>query len=192
LKNISIFFVILVVIIAGCSTVPHFDRSDIKDQDNLLLNPSFELGQFDRDLLPLGWFSVVDDSGVIHWDQYNARTGNKSLKIRSRDDTVEIISESFPISPKNIYLISTYVKSLKPKHTSMKFAFMAFNKKGRKVNYFYDMSYPDSSWTEMSLRTGFLDDSARYARVIIILPEAAGTDFWIDDVECFIAHNFKK
>ena len=69
---------------------------------------------------------------------------------------------------------------------------MAFDKKGRKVNYFTDLFYPEDEWTEFGFRTGFLSDNARYARVIAILPERAGTDFWLDDVECFIVHKFTK
>ena len=194
MKIVSLYLYVLFafIILTACSTIPEISREDIVDRDNLLLNYSFELGMYDKDLMPLGWFTLTDEPGIIKWDQIFARTGSKSLKVSPEDSTVEIISESFPISPKNIYLINSYVRSLKSKQTSIKLAFMAFDKKGSKVNYYYKMFYPDSSWTEISFRTGFLNDHARYARVIIILPEKAGTDFWIDDVECFMAHNFAK
>ncbi len=192
MKVISTFIIAFSLFLNGCSTIPKIDKSDLGNSDNLLLNSSYELGQFDRNLMPLGWYTVIEEPGIVFWDEFNARSGEKCLKIKSSDDTVEIISESFPISPKNIYYINCFARSLKSKHAAIEFAFIAFDKKGKKVNSFNDLFYPEDSWTEFGFRTGFLSDKARFARVIIILPEKAGTDFWLDDIECFVAHKFAK
>ena len=192
MKQRTIIFLSLLFLLQSCTTIPDIELNDLDNSENLLLNSSYELGQFDRNLMPLGWFTVIDEPGVVFWDSFNARSGERSLKIRSVDESVEIISESFPISPKNIYYINCFAKAAKSRQAAIKFAFMAFDKKGKKVNYYYDIFYPEDSWTEFGLRTDFLSDNARFARVIIILPERAGTDFWLDDIGCYIAHKFTK
>lgn len=192
MKIAIVLLFVLGILFSSCSTIPDIKKDDLNGSENLLLNSSFELGEFDRDIMPLGWYTAIDEPGTVLWDRFNARTGEKSLRIKPLMNSIEIISESFPISPKNIYFINCYAKSLKPKYAAVKFAFMAFDKKGKKVNYYSDLFYPDKDWTEFGFRTDFLSDRARYARVIIILPEKVNTEFWLDDIESFIVHKFKK
>jgi len=192
LRKNSLFILIFFLLLLSCGSIPDMTRDDIGNKENLILNSSFEFGQYDPGLIPFGWFTVVNETRNIFWVGNEAQSGSKSIKVKTSAESIEIISESFPINPSNIYYLQCFLKSLKSKHAAVNLAFMAFDKKGKKVNYYYDTIYPEDIWTKLSFRTGFLDDKARYARVIVILPQSAGTDFWIDSVECFVAHKFTK
>jgi len=190
-KN-SLLLLISLLFLFCCSTIPEFSDNDIENRENLALNPSFELGQYDPGLLPFGWFTIDNEKREIYWEENNSFSGNKSIKVSTGSEAVEIISESFPISPNNIYYLQCYLKSRISKNAQVTLAFIAFDKKGKKVSYYSEMIYPENDWTKLGFRTGFLDNKARYARLIVILPENSGTDFWVDDVKCFVAHKFTK
>jgi len=187
----SCYILLLMLVISGCSTIPNISESDLKGQDNLILNSGFELGQYNPDNLPLGWFTVANNENIV-WDDQIHLTGEKSIKVRGNTESTEIISESFPINPSNIYYLHCNVKALRSVSSVISLAFVVFNNNGRKVDEYSETFYLQDSWTKMSFRTGFLSSKARYARVIVILPDEKGSDFWIDDVECFVAHTFKK
>lgn len=181
----------LIISTLSCSTIPEITETNIANKENLILNSGFELGKMEADALPLGWFTVTNDKD-ISWDTNVYRSGDRSIKITTSKESVEIVSESFPISPNNVYYLQCYVTSLKPLPSSVELVFMTFDKKGKKIDNYSELSFLEESWTKIDFRTGFLNDHSRFARVIVILPNEVGSVFWIDDVECYVAHSFTK
>ena len=170
----------------------NFSEKDIKNEKNVLVNPSFENGFYSYNEIPEGWMVMDKPNGTIFWDKDVHNSGEKSLKIENPRKTIRLISDSFVINPEAVYYIRAFVKSDRLTSKQITLQFIVFDKEGKKVNVFGKKFFIEDKWTKLSLTAGFFKSSAKFARIIISIPRKPDVTFWIDDVEVYNIHSFMK
>ncbi len=188
------FVFIGLLVLAGCFSgfVMNFSEKDIKNEKNVLVNPSFENGFYSYNEIPEGWMVMDKPNGTIFWDKDVHNSGEKSLKIENPRKTIRLISDSFVINPGAVYYIRAFVKSDRITSKQITLQFIVFDKEGKKVNVFGKKFFIEDKWTKLSLTAGFFKSSAKFARIIISIPRKPDVTFWIDDVEVYNIHSFMK
>ena len=184
----------LVIILSSCfwGSVMNFSEQDIKDNENEVLNSSFENGEFDPQVLPDNWFLLEDTSEYIAWDNKNPHTGSKSLKIEHPKDKLNIISDAFPIDADYVYYSRLFVKTNYNSNQSITIRFLAFDAKGKRVSKFSNNGLPKQDWTQIDITSGFLKSTARFGRIIISIPRKSDKIYWLDDIESYAVYRIQK
>lgn len=191
MKKILIF---LVLIVAGCFSgfVMNFSEDDIKNEENIIQNSGFEEGNYNYTALPEKWIIMDKPDKTIFWDKDVFHNGEKSLKINNPAKKINIVSDSFSIDPGAVYFVKAYIKSDRVTSKQIILNFIVFDKEGKKLNQFKKAFYPTADWTPIKLTAGFFKSGAKFARVIISVPRKRDGTFWIDDVNTYNIHSFKK
>lgn len=188
------FIAIVAVIISSCvfGSISEFSEEDIKNKNNVVLNSSFENGEFNKNKLPSNWTSLDNNSEFIVWDDEHAHSGTKSLRTDFPTNNLNIISDAFSIDPESVYYTRCFVKTNYKSNHQIYIRFLAFNNKGEKVNKFSSKLYPKEDWTKAELTTGFFKNSAKFGRIIISIPDRDDKVFWMDDVESYKVYKIQK
>jgi hypothetical protein len=184
----------LLVILSSCffGSVMNFSEKDIKDNENEVLNTSFENGEYDPQKLPDGWFLLEDTSNYITWDNENSHTGSKSLKIEYPRDKINIISDAFLIDADQVYYSCLYVKTNYNSNQPITIRFLAFDSKGKRVSEFSNNGLPKQDWTQIDITSGFLKSTARFGRIIISIPKKSDKIYWLDDIGSYAVYRIQK
>ena len=184
----------LFIVLSSCffGSVMDFSEKDIKDNENEVFNTSFEIGEYDPQKLPDGWFLLEETSEYITWDNKNPYTGSKSLKVEYPKDKINIISDAFPIDADQVYYSRLFVKTNYNSNQSITIRFLAFDSKGKRVSKFSNNGLPKQDWTQIDITSGFLKSTARFGRIIISIPRKSDKIYWFDNIESYAVYRIQK
>lgn len=187
-------FILVLSLIIGCSSgfVMNFSEDDVKNEKNIIPNSGFEDGDYNYTATPEKWIIMDKPTKTVFWDKEIYKSGEKSLKITYPQKTIKLISDSFAINPGAVYFMKAYIKSDKVTSKQVNLDFIVFDKEGKKINQFKKNFYVTANWTPLTLTAGFFKSGAKFARVIVSIPRKPDGIFWIDDVEAYNIHSFKK
>lgn len=172
-----------------------FLDSDSKDKPNLVPNNSFEKADSRNPELPDGWLIVstlTDSSEPVALDSTIVQTGKKSLMITNSKKDMYIVSDAFQVNYTGGYYTKFSIKSIKPMQKPARLYLWAYDSSGNKRNSFRKSIKAKSDWKRASISAGFLKNSVSFARVAIFIPKDSGNTIYIDDVGCFLVHQFTK
>lgn len=187
------FLLLFCVFLVGCGGfVANFSKKELTKEQNIILNSGFENGDYNYTEVPKHWYVINKPEATIFWDNNLAHKGSKCLKVEYPNRPVNIISESFPAGANSVFYTRCYIKSEKYSKSAVTLHFYAFDDEGKKTDIFTKKIYPNKKWTPMEIDVGFLKSAAQFARVTIIFPEDRENVYWIDDIEVYKMHTFKK
>ena len=185
---------LILIAFSGCffGSLSQFSDEEIAGKENLIPNSGFEEGTYNYDILPEHWLIVNKPHFEIFWDRTNGFAGEKSLKIQSPSEEINLFSDAFNIDPGAIYYSRCFVKSNRQNAAPVTLYFLAFNLEGKKVNRFSSKIIPKQEWTEINLSSGFLKGDALFGRVVISFPKSKDVTYWIDNVETYEVYKLRK
>ena len=140
------------------------------DSVNLLLNGSFEEGNYSPTGIPDNWWKdVFDPSGVLLWDDTQSLGGNRSVKINAATPNDARWVQTVNVEPNTRYLVSGWIKTENVGHSAQA------EDTGASLGIFgtYQRSvglFGTNDWTYVS----FVFGSAEQTQVMI----AARLGFW--------------
>jgi hypothetical protein len=185
-----LLIVLLFALISGCffSTISNFSEKDIEGKENLVLNSSFEDGEYHMKNLPEGWTILNQPENVVTWDSGTAHNSKKCLKFTYPTEKVNLISESFPVQATAVHYTKCFVKVNRPIKEQVALRFLAFDANGKKMNTYSKKITPKMDWTIIELTTGFFKPNTKFGRIIVTIPRKTNAIFWIDEIESYDVH----
>lgn len=178
--------------LASCyfGSISDFSEIDIVGLPNELYNPSLELGDYQSEFLPSGWLSLDSKPGDLIWDNEIFRDEKKSIRVQS-GRKVSIISEAFNINPTHVYYSRIFAKSKDKSSSPVTISFVAFDKKGKKVDKFSNTLFISDSWKPVNITTGFFKGSAVFGRLVITVDSKKVNPIWLDEAGCYKVYEIK-
>ena len=90
---------LILIAFSGCffGSLSQFSDEEIAGKENLIPNSGFEEGTYNYDILPEHWLIVNKPHFEIFWDRTNGFAGEKSLKIQSPSEEINLFSDAFNI-----------------------------------------------------------------------------------------------
>jgi len=191
MKKLAYF---LVLFLTGCvfGSSLQFSSKDIEGKESILLNGSFENGEFNADNFPENWVLMnKEDNSNIIWDDKEAINGSKSLKIYPNKSKVLLISDSFPVVMTNAYYTNFFIKSDIIDNNKISVNFITFDENGEKKESNKLSKIPTKEWKSYHFSSAFFSKNTKFARIIIEIPASKSKTVWIDDVATFDIYKFK-
>jgi len=170
----------------------NFTESELKEENNKILNTGFEEGTYAYESLPDDWLVLEQVEDVVFWDNSVSLNGTKSIKVENATQKLTLISDAFSLNPESVYFATSYLKAKRLSSKPLVMYFHAFVNNGKKVNEFSRKLVPDENWARLSLSIGFLKSSAKFGRITIMFPNDTDNTYWVDDVKCHQVHSFQK
>lgn len=191
--NVVIEILVIASVITSCvfGSITDFSEDDVKDQENIVFNSSFEQGS-DLEEMPKGWISLEGNNEFLFWDDKYIHQGNKSLRVENPEENINIVSDAFPINPQFVYYTRCFIKTNYQSNHQVYLRFLGFNEKGKQVSKFSKKVYPETDWTKAELTSGFFYSTARFGRIVISIPDKDDKTYWIDDVESYKVYKIQK
>jgi len=172
-----------------------FLDSDSQGKLNLVPNSGLEKSDKSNPELPEGWLIVstlTDKSEPVTLDSTIVQSGKKSLKIANSKKDMYIVSDAFQVNYTGGYYSKFSIRSAKPMQKPARLYFWAYDNRGNKKNSFRKSIKARTDWKRASISAGFLKNSVSFARVAIFIPKDTDNTIYIDDVGCYLVHQFTK
>ncbi|MBM4399582.1 MAG: hypothetical protein FJ041_04560 [Candidatus Cloacimonetes bacterium] len=172
-----------------------FLESDTHNRPNLVNNPSFEVINEKNPDLPDGWLIVsssADTNVPTMLDIEEFSNGEKSFKIAKCTKDLYIVSDAFKINFTGGYYTKCSAKSSLTMQKPIRVFFWAYDSAGSKKNSFSKSIKGRPEWKKASISSGFLNNSVSFARIAIFIPKDTENTVWIDDVGCYLVHQFTQ
>ncbi len=183
-----------ILILSGCvvkNSILFKDESAVGKPD-LIINGSFEESLNKDDNYTTPWLVMAKDKSieVLKIDTNHSAEGSNSLLIEPTGQRKLIVSESFSIDKNAGYYVKAFVKSTNANKTTVKMEFRSYNKKGELKDKFTVPIKPGDSWEAVEISAGLFKSTAKYGRIIFIIPSYQNEPLWIDNIGCFKVHEF--
>ncbi|MDP8231143.1 MAG: hypothetical protein P9L91_00575 [Candidatus Zophobacter franzmannii] len=182
------------LILSGCivkNSIMFKEESAVGKPD-LMINGDFEESLAVEGDYVAPWFVMAKDKEieVLQIDATVAANGTNSLKIEPSGQRKLIVSESFDIESKDGYFVKGSLKSTSANRSTITMEFRSYDKKGKLRDKFSMPYVPGDEWQKLTISAGLFKSSARYGRIIFIVPSYQHEPIWIDSVGCFKVHEF--
>jgi len=197
MKWLLLIFVSICLLLSSCfmgSSLLFLD-SDSQNKPNLVGNPSFENPDSKNHALPEGWYLVstaANKSEPVALDSISVVSGSKSLRIVNSSKDMYLVSDAFRVVSDGGYYAKFSIRAQKKMDKSTRIFFWAYDDTGAKKNSFRKSIKARTDWKKASISAGFLNKSVSFARIAIFIPKDSGNTIWIDDIGCYMVHQFTK
>ncbi len=186
--------ILSVLMLSGCvvkNSILFKEESSIGKPD-LIINGSFENSINDNDDFVSPWFIMAKDKSieVLKIAEDTSADGKNSLLIEPSGQRKLIVSESFDIENLGGYYVKGNIKSTDANKSTIRMEFRSYDKKGKLKDKISVPVKPQGSWMPVEISAGLFKSTARYGRIIFIIPSYQNESIWIDDVGCFKVHEF--
>lgn len=107
------------IMVAGLFSTPVLaEKSFSADTNNLLINGSFEEGEYSPTTNPVGWNKDPWLPADMVWDNTQSRTGSKSVKIDAATPNDVRWLQTVDVVPETVYFLSGWIKTDQVAHDS--------------------------------------------------------------------------
>lgn len=172
-----------------------FLDSDSQGKTNLLPNHEFKIKDKKNHQIPDSWYIISSAENRIEpvfIDSLKTHSGGYSLKIVNPTKDLYVVSDAFRVNFTGGYYSRLYMSSSKPMQKKAKLYFWGYDAGGKKVNTFGKGVRTKGDWKRASISAGFLNNNISFARIAVFIPKDENNTYWIDDIGCYLVHQFTK
>jgi len=182
----SVFFILLIFTLCNCGTRIHlYTRDEFLQKVNLIENSGFEVVNNLGSELPEGWIVLDNYQNKVLIDDQVAHSGEKSLKIKKPDASINLTSDSFKVDPTCSYYSRCFIRANKTIDKPVVLYFITFDNGSKRINRFAKRVYPTSEWTMVEITTDTVDLGSAFGRVVLSIPQDSDINIWVDDFESY-------
>jgi len=190
---------LLSVLLASCffGSTLNLSEKDVAGKPNLVPNGDLEnglYGVFKREALPEHWMLMQSprDPDAAAWEEGRGCQDSRCLRLKCGQNRLSLISDSFDISPQAAYYNHVWLKTDTDNDEEVECLFLAFDLDGNTVNQFSQRVTPGKSWTKVEFNASFFKKTARFGRIMIVLPPQPERRVWVDGIGSYHALNFTE
>ncbi len=182
----SVFIILIAFLLSSCGTRIHlYTRDEFLQKVNLIENSGFEVVDNLGSELPEGWIVLDDYRNKVIIDNQVAHSGEKSLKIKKPDVSINLTSDSFNVNPMCSYYSRCFIRANQATDKPVIFYFITFDEVSKRINRFAKRIYPTKEWTMVEIITDSVDQNSVFGRIVLSIPQESDLNIWVDDVESY-------
>ena len=192
MRIVLILLILLSLVMTSCffGSTLNFTEEDAAGKPNLVPNGDMEnglYGIYKREALPEHWMVLQTprQPDAAAWEASQGSDDSRCIRLYAGPTQLSLISESFDISPQKGYYNCVWLKTDTRNMEEVECRFIAFDADGNTVNQFSQRVSPGKSWQKVEFNAAFFKKTARYGRIMIVLPPQPERKVWVDGVSSF-------
>ncbi|GEM_PF-4800458 len=197
IRTVLGLLILSLFLLAGCffGSTLNVSQDDVRGKPNLVVNGDMEeglYGIYKREALPEHWMVLPHVDNATAWEETQGQAGSRCIRLQAGSTRFSLISDSFPITASAAYYNRLWLKTDHDNGEEVEVRFMVFDDAGNTLNQFTQRVEPATDWTLVEFSTSFFKKTARFGRIMLVIPPQAQRYIWVDGVGSYQAVTFSE